>query len=153
MNRMERFIPYFFAHRNVTKALVNKIELENYDYQPTPTSMSAKDLVIHMITSFYKFAAVVKEGTPAPFLAKTEDAETDLVALEEKYTAKTKEILETLTQEDLDRVVELKKIFGMDMSGGQILQLAMDHEIHHKGNLFVYVREMGHTDLPMFITK
>lgn len=49
--------------------------------------------------------------------------------------------------------MDLTNLFGMKLSGRQLLQLAMDHEIHHKGALFVYVRALGHTELPMFIQR
>ncbi|WP_027410282.1 DinB family protein [Anoxybacteroides tepidamans] len=153
MNRTNQFIQYFLAHRNVTIELINKIGTEHYDYQPTPTSMSAKDLALHMLQSFYKFAKVAKEGNPAIFTEKTEESETDLYKLAETYTEKTKQLLESLADEDFDRVLDLTKIFGAPFSVAQFLQLAMDHEIHHKGQLFVYVREMGHETLPFFIKR
>lgn len=51
----------------------------------------------------------------------------------------------------MDREVDLTGVFGRKVAGEQLLQLAIGHEIHHKGNLFVYVREMGHTDLPLYV--
>ncbi|KYD26597.1 MULTISPECIES: DinB family protein [Geobacillus] len=43
--------------------------------------------------------------------------------------------------------------FGIHIPAAQLLPMAMDHEIHHKGQLFVYVRAMGHTDLPLFVKR
>ncbi|MGX1901914.1 DinB family protein [Thermolongibacillus altinsuensis] len=153
MSRTKQFIQYFLSHRNVTNELINKIEKEHYDFKPTPTSMSAKELVTHMLFTFYKFAKVAKEGNPTLFQEKIEETETDLHKLAETYTEKTISLLESLTDEDFDRVLDLTKIFGAQLSVAQFLQSAMDHEIHHKGQLFVYVREMGHTDLPLFIKR
>lgn len=153
MNRANQFVQYFLAHRNVTVELINKIEKEYYDYKPTPTSMPAKDLVTHMLFTFYKFAKVAKSGNPALFREKIEETETDLQKLAETYTEKTKSLLESLTDEDFDRMLDLTQIFGAQLSVAQFLQSAMDHEIHHKGQLFVYVRGMGHTELPLFIKR
>lgn len=153
MNRTNEIVQYFLTHRRVTVELVNKIEKEHYDYKPTPTSMPAKDLVTHMLFTFYKFAKVAKSGNPALFREKIEETETDLQKLAETYTEKTKSLLESLTDEDLDRVLDLTQIFGVQLSVAQFLQSAMDHEIHHKGQLFVYVRGMGHTELPLFIKR
>ncbi len=58
-----------------------------------------------------------------------------------------------MSDDDFDRTLDLTAIFGTQMSTAQFLQLAMDHEIHHKGQLFVYVRGMGHTDLPLFVKR
>ncbi|WP_199426793.1 DinB family protein [Thermaerobacillus caldiproteolyticus] len=153
MNRTSQLVQYFLSHRSVTVELVNKIEKEHYDYKPTPTSMPAKDLVTHILFSFYKFARAAKSGNPAVFRVKIEETETDLRKLAEAYTEKTRSLLESLTDEDFDRVLDLTKIFGVRLSVAQLLQSAMDHEIHHKGQLFVYVREMGHTELPFFIKR
>jgi uncharacterized damage-inducible protein DinB len=153
MNRTSQLVQYFLSHRSVTVELVNKIEKEHYDYKPTPTSMPAKDLVTHILFTFYKFAKVAKSGNPAVFSEKIEETETDLRKLAETYTEKTRSLLESLTDEELDRVLDLTQGFGMKIPAFQFLQLAMDHEIHHKGQLFVYVREMGHTELPFFIKR
>jgi uncharacterized damage-inducible protein DinB len=153
MNWSSQFVQYFLAHRHVTIELINKIEKEHYDYKPTPTSMSAKELVTHMLFTFYKFAKVAKSGDPALFREKMEETETDLQKLAETYTEKTKILLESLTDEDFERTLDLTKIFGAQMSVAQFLQSAMDHEIHHKGQLFVYVRGMGHTELPLFVKR
>ncbi|PNB37954.1 hypothetical protein C1X64_39840, partial [Pseudomonas sp. GW456-E7] len=79
------------------------------------------------------------------FQNKQEETETDLNVLAKTYTEKTAAILEQLTEEQLDREIDLTATFGRKITGSALLQLAMEHEIHHKGNLFVYVREMGHT--------
>lgn len=68
----------------------------------------------------------------------------------QKHIQKTVAILEQLTEEQLDREIDLTSAFGRKVTGRALLQLAMEHEIHHKGNLFVYVREMGHTELPFY---
>ena len=145
------FVTHFLSHRSVTNALVAKIEESNYGSQPTETSMSAEKLVTHMYTSYYKFIKTVKEGNGSPFLAKLEESNKSLVQLGEEYTEKTKELLASLTEEELAREIDMSKIFGMNVTGQLLVQMAIEHEIHHKGNLYVYVREMGHTDLPLYI--
>jgi uncharacterized damage-inducible protein DinB len=142
---------HFLSHRTVTNALVEKIKESNYDFKPTETSMSAQKLVTHMYTSYYKFIKTVKEGNGAPFLEKLEDTQQSLTQLGEDYTEKTKELLASLTKEELDREIDMSKTFGMKVTGHQMVQMAIEHEIHHKGNLFVYVREMGNTDLPFYV--
>lgn len=148
MNRTQSFIQYFLSHRNVTNELIQKIDPENVDYQPTPTSMTAQTLVTHMLSSFYSFASSAKYGEGASL----DTEETDLDKLANLYTAETQKLLENLTEEDFDKTIDrTNSTMGMKMTVSQFLQMAMDHEINHKGNLFIYVREMGNTDLPLFI--
>ncbi|MDZ5473738.1 DinB family protein [Bacillus sp. 31A1R] len=153
MSRTEKYLNYFLSHRNVTLQLVSKIEKENYEYKPTPTSMTTEKLVSHMLTSFYRFALVVKKGDLSAFSNNFETEAENLSDLANQITTKTVETLQSLTEEELNQTIDLTNILGMKLTGSQVLQVAMDHEIHHKGALFIYVRELGHTDLPMFVSK
>lgn len=151
MSKAEQFLRSFLSHRAVTNELINKIEEEHYDYKPTETSMSARVLVTHMLHSGYGFVTVAKTGDPSVLATKPEDSETDLSKLAEKYTNLTIETIKSITDEELSREIDLTNFLGVKLTGGQLLKLTLEHEINHKGNLFVYVRLMGHTDLPMFI--
>ncbi|GLB59452.1 DinB family protein [Cytobacillus sp. NCCP-133] len=153
MERTQKFLNYFLSHRSVTNDLISKIERKNFDYKPTETSMPVGKLVTHMLTSFYMFAKTVKDGNAAVFGEKAEYIPQNLSEAAAIYTDKTKELISFLTNEELENRIDMIRIFGMELTGSQLLQIAMDHEIHHKGNLFVYVREMGHTDLPMFVNR
>src|SRR5690554_7020135 len=151
MNRSEMFMHSFLSHRNVTAELVGKIEKENYRYKPTETSMSAQTLVLHMLTSFYHFAAAAAGYSPVDPYADEEDIHLDkLVKL---YTDETVKVIQSMSDEDFKKEVDLTKMIGVKLPAEQVLHMAMEHEIHHKGNLFVYVREMGHTDLPLFVDR
>ncbi|PLT29920.1 DinB family protein [Peribacillus deserti] len=152
MSKANRFLHYFLSHRDVTNELIGKISKDHYQYKPTETSMTASKLVTHMLESFYKFAATAKAGNPSAFQEKTEE-ESDLQKLAELYTDKTRRILESFSDSDFEKEIDVSAMFGRNMSARQFLQVALDHEIHHKGSLFVYVREMGHTDLPMFVKR
>ncbi|MBM7703218.1 DinB family protein [Metabacillus iocasae] len=151
MSNKNQIIQHFLSHRSVTNELIQKIEENHYDYKPTPTSMPTQRLVTHMLTSFYKFAAVVKVGNLSPFQEKKEETELNLIKLADTYTAQTVELLESLSEEELEKELDVAAIFGSNITGKQLLSMGIDHEIHHKGNLFVYVREMGHTELPLYV--
>ncbi|MEE6131852.1 hypothetical protein CHN50_05030 [Priestia aryabhattai] len=151
MSASQRLLHHFLAHRNVTNMLIDKIEEHHYDYQPTPTSMSAYKLTTHMLTSFYTFAKIAQEGNLTPLEEKHNIEQKNLSELASHYTEKTKEILASLTDDQLNRIIDTSAVFGQKMPASQLVSMAIDHEIHHKGNLFVYVREMGHTDLPLFV--
>ncbi|MBS4193016.1 DinB family protein [Bacillus sp. FJAT-49705] len=148
---MSQLLKHFLSHRIVTNELVKKIEESNYSYKPTETSMSTEKLVTHMYTSFYKFIKTVKVGNGSPFMEKLEHPEFNLSQLGEHYTELSKELLESLTEDELNRDIDMTKIFGINVTGHQMVQTAIEHEIHHKGNLFVYVRELGHTELPLYM--
>ncbi|WP_332634890.1 DinB family protein [Halalkalibacter flavus] len=151
MTKSTHYKDYFLSHRLVTNELVEKVSKDDYDYKPTDTSMSAKELVVHMLTSFYQFVSAAAKQPPKPL--HDENANVDLSELAELYTEESVKIIELLSDEDLDEIIDLTAVLGIKLPAEKILNLAIDHEINHKGNLFVYVRGMGHTDLPMFVRK
>lgn len=153
MSNAKKFLNYFLTHRRVTEELISKIDEKDYNYKPTPTSMSTEELVKHMLFSFHRFALVAKQGNPAAFREKLEEPETNLQTLATKYTEEDIALIESLTDDDLEKELDLTQIFGMKVSVRNFLHAGLDHEIHHKGNLFVYIREMGHTELPFYIKR
>ncbi|WP_088036531.1 DinB family protein [Evansella clarkii] len=151
MSKSDNFVNYFLSHRNVTDELAAKISKEDYDYKPTETSMSAKTLVTHMLTSFYQFASAAAKQEAKKL--HDENEEVDLQQLTKLYTDETVKVIQSMSDEDFDAMVDMTKMLGAELPAGQLLRIAMDHEINHKGNLFVYVRDLGHTDLPMFVSR
>ncbi len=112
MSQSNQIVSHFLSHRNVTNELAEKISKDHYGYKPAETSMSAEELVKHILTSFHLFANVIKEGNASPFQNKQEETETDLNVLARTYTEKTVAILEQLTEERLDREIDLTATFG-----------------------------------------
>ncbi|TKC19497.1 DinB family protein [Robertmurraya kyonggiensis] len=153
MSKSETVLSHFLSHREVTKELVHKIEENQYDFKPTETSMRTQTLVKHMIHAFYAFATIAQTGDPSFLSKKPVDQETNLIDLVEKYTTLTIETIRSINDDDLLREIDLTKQFGRKLTSKQLLQMAIDHEINHKGNLFVYLRLMGNTELPLFVKR
>lgn len=101
MTRTKTMLQYFWAHRSVTLELMKKIDEKNYDYKPTPTSMSAQELSSHIATSFYNLAATAKRGDTSAFAENREDS-SNILSLAEQYTEKTKDLLATFSDEEFD---------------------------------------------------
>ncbi|WP_181347454.1 DinB family protein [Thalassobacillus sp. CUG 92003] len=149
MSKSKQFLDYFLSHRHVTNELIAKIDREHEDYKPTPTSMTARTLVTHMLTSFYQFAAAAAKQEPQQVF--TDNASVELTELAQTYTDKTIQLIESMSDDDFDRLIDMTHVLGVELPANQVLHAALDHEINHKGNLFIYVREMGYTELPMFV--
>ncbi|QWI73093.1 DinB family protein (plasmid) [Bacillus mycoides] len=151
MNLKKYFMTSFLSHRDVTINLAGKIAKAHYGYKPTPSSTTAEELVQHFVSSFYRLALVVKKGDPSYFQHPVDFNTEDLESFAVTYTEKTKQIISSLTEDDFERTIDLKNVFGRQFTGKSLLQFALEHEIHHKGQVFVYVRGMGFTDLPLFM--
>ncbi|USK31735.1 DinB family protein [Bacillus sp. F19] len=148
-----KLINHFLSHRAVTLELIAKMQHDNPEFKPAETSMTTEKLITHMLTSMYKFTAVVKAGNAQPLMQEAEITETNLLKLAELYTEKTVQILESLTEEDLNQVIDLTGVFGFKVPGSALIKMGIEHEVNHKGNLFVYARILGHTELPMYVKK
>ncbi|MCP3030887.1 DinB family protein [Halobacillus sp. A1] len=149
MSKNAHFIDHFLSHREVTKELISKIDSDHYSYKPTPTSMEAEKLVNHILESMYSFARFANKQQPEKLFGEGDTS--DLVKRADIYTEETVKLISSLSDEDFEQMIDVSQIFGKEVSAGQLLTIAVEHEIHHKGNLFVYVREMGHTELPLYI--
>ncbi len=149
MSKSAQLIDYLMSHREVTNELAAKIEPKDYTFKPTPTSMEAQKLVQHILESTYTFARLANKQEPEKLFEENDAA--DLTERAHVYTEATMKLLSKLSDEDFEQTIDVSHIFGREMTAGQLLNMAIDHEINHKGNLFVYVREMGHTDLPMYV--
>lgn len=147
-NKKDNFLSKFRSHRAVTNDLISLIDENKEDYKPTETSMEVGKLANHIVESTYTFARLAANQAPAKLFDENDD--TDLKSKASAYTQETEKLLASLSEEDFDQMIDATSILGRELPAEAILQSALEHEIHHKGQLFVYVREMGHTDLPFF---
>lgn len=139
----------FLSHRNVTKELTEKIDTDNYGYRPTDTSRTAEELVTHMLTSFHQFACMAAAKEPEKLHEGNEDV--SLNELADRYTEASVKVIESMDEEALEKTIDLTDMLGTKLPAWRLLEIAIAHEINHKGNLFVYVRELGYSQLPMYV--
>ena len=86
------------------------------------------------------------------FSHSSNDFETieDIKNIISEYTEKTKSTLKILSDSDLEQQLAFN---GFIASGKIWLSTMIDHEIHHKGQLFTYARLIGIDKLPSFIIQ
>ncbi|SDJ34365.1 DinB family protein [Salimicrobium halophilum] len=150
-NKKENFLKKFRSHREVMNDLVAVIQEDKKTYKPTESSMEVGELANHIVESTYTFARLAADQSPAKLFDENDD--TDLKSRVAAYTQETEKLLASLSEEDFEKTIDATNILGRELPAEAILQSALEHEIHHKGQLFVYVREMGHTDLPFFVAR
>jgi len=151
MSTMNVFVTNWLNHRKVLLAMLDTVQNENLQYKPWEKAMSLSALVLHINGSMDMFAQTVKNGafTP-PSTAKQAETIEELKAIVAADTASTKALLESLSDEQLEKEIDFH---GMKMSGIVLLENGKDHEIHHKGQLFIYLRLLGIETLPFFVSR
>lgn len=143
------YINKFLAHREVTRSLVNKLYPAHYNYQPTATSMTAEELVIHMLDSFHQFVCLAAQSPYQKLYDETEQV--NLLELVDRYTDTSLKLLESFDDEMLEAAIDANYLLGKELPAWKLIEEAIEHEINHKGNLFVYMREIGYKQLPMYV--
>lgn len=151
MSNLSGFISGWLSHRKVLLELLKLVNDEQLSFKPWENGMSLSQLTLHMAGSTSMFVNTVKTGIFTPPTGKKEVfTAKELLEFVEAQTEYAKQELEKLTNEQLDSIIAFA---GMDLSGKAILELAKDHEIHHKGQLYTYVRLLGIEEVPFFIYR
>jgi uncharacterized damage-inducible protein DinB len=156
MSKAQAFLHNWLRHRLVLVELVNAFPEEHLDYKPYEKAMSLKELVLHTVMSADSFIETVKRGelVRSYELGKPQvETMEDLRKLVHDVTEKNKTDITGLSEEAFVKLVDVSKIFGTSLSGEAILHIMRDHEIHHKGQLFVYARLIGMEEVPLFVKR
>ncbi|WP_211747975.1 DinB family protein [Paenibacillus sp. Marseille-Q4541] len=149
MLEMQSFISRWKRHREVLHKLVELDQNDLVQYKPWDGGMSYGELAIHIASTTEMFANTVIRGEFTPPQSKDEWATMeDVRNLVHRYTESTDSLLASVTEEQQQKVITF---FGNTAPGYGILNMALDHEIHHKGQLFTYARMAGVTELPFFM--
>ncbi|WP_160500589.1 DinB family protein [Paenibacillus dendrobii] len=148
MNKNEEIWTKLAQHREIWIQLTELAKDEHIHFKPWEGAMSLGELVVHIATSMDMFLNLVTTGTFA-LPAKPEFADMgDVRRILGEYTAKSKAEILSLTPEQLTGLVEFNR---KKVTGESLLQLCKDHEVHHKGQMFIYLRMVGVEKLPFFI--
>lgn len=151
MNHFAQFIPYFKGIRSRTARLVPLIPPDRLEWRPEPDAMSFGDLLRHLAgLERWMFAENVA-GRPARFpghdasLAPGYEA---TCAYFERLHAESLAIFEALSPDDHERPVQTPA--GAMLPAWKWLRAMIEHEAHHRGQLYLMLRMIGVETPPIF---
>jgi uncharacterized damage-inducible protein DinB len=137
-------LPSLKAEHPVTKAVIAAIPADRMDFQPDPVTRSAVDLAWHIVTAENRFLEAVIDGA------------FDLTPRDRPESMKTPADVNRWYEEQFDRnIARLSRVSGdqlvrpIDFRGifkfpaVIYVQLALNHSIHHRGQLSMLLRPMG----------
>lgn len=150
MCEMQTFTNSWSSHRKALVQLVEQAGDEDLSFKPWDGAMTFAELVVHIVGSTHMFASIVSGKEQPADESPTVGSADELRKLVQDLTKSTQEMLEAITEDQLDRTVQFA---SMSMSGKAMLEMAKEHEIHHKGQLFTYARICGIKDLPFFVIR
>lgn len=156
MGKADSFVSQWLRHRTVLLELLDLVTDEHTHFKPWEGALSLSDLAIHIAGSGVMFVTTVQTGTltpPSSSAAPKAETMEDTRRIVRELTNQTKVNMASLTEAQLEGIVDASQTFGFSAPGKVFLHTMREHEIHHKGQLFVYARLIGLEKLPFFVNR
>lgn len=137
-------LPSLNAEHPVTERVIAAIPSDKGDYAPDAVTRSAIDLAWHIVTAENRFLEAVAAGAfdltpvPRPESVRTGDDVNRWYA--ERFPVNVQR-LKGLSGEQLTRPIDFRGMF--QFPAVIYVNLALNHSIHHRGQLSMYLRPMG----------
>jgi uncharacterized damage-inducible protein DinB len=138
------YLPSVKNEHRITKGIIQAIPADKGDYRPDGISKSALELAWHIVATEMRFMDAVAAGEfdfsprPRPEPIKTA---ADLLAWYTENFEPRVEKLAQLPNEQLLKIVDFRGMF--QLPAVMYLNFMLNHSIHHRGQLSVYLRPMG----------
>jgi len=148
---IQPFLQYFGSVRERTMRVARCIPAEKMEWTYAPGRFTLGDLLRHLaLTERYLWGENV-QGRASRYKAHgTEFAEgyENVLAFVEKMHAESLEIFGRLTDEELQR--KCKTPEGTAITTWKWLRLMVEHEIHHRGQIYIYLSLLGVKTPPLY---
>jgi uncharacterized damage-inducible protein DinB len=137
-------LPSLKAEHPVTKRVIAAIPAEKAGYRPDDVGRSAVDLAWHIVASEARFLEAVASGAfdyTGPARPESIRTPSDVVDWYSDRFAKAIERLKEMTGDQLIKIVDFRGLF--QFPAVVYVQVGLNHSIHHRGQLSMYLRPMG----------
>jgi uncharacterized damage-inducible protein DinB len=137
-------LPALRAEHAMTAAVLAAIPPGPANYRPHPDSRGAFDLAWHIVAAEIKYLDAIANGffphelTPVPSEVRSAS---DVLAWYTERFEPAMQRLDTTTGDELLRMVDFYGLRSFPAIG--LLQIILNHTIHHRGQLSTYLRPMG----------
>ncbi len=141
---LDTALPTLKSEHQTTKRVIEAIPLDQGDYRPDAISKTALELAWHIVASEKRFLSGIPAGafdfTPIQRPESIKNSAGIAAWFDETFAANLKK-LETLNGEPLAKMIDFRGMFQLPAAA--FVQLALNHTIHHRGQLSMYLRPMG----------
>ena len=148
---VEPFLSYFESVRGRTRAVAECIPEDGVEWSPGPGRFTPGDLVRHIAATERWMWAENVQGRPSLYaghgtgLAK---GRSDVLAYMARMHGEAVDIFATLTPVQLES--RCGTVGGVEMRVWKWLRLMVEHEIHHRGQLYEVLGRMGVATPPLY---
>ncbi|MBZ5603520.1 MAG: DinB family protein [Acidobacteriia bacterium] len=151
VRNIDSFLSYFESIRKRTMRVLQATPADKLEWRHSEGVFSMGDLARHIAAvERYTFAENVF-GRPSRYQGcGTDQADglENVVAFLEKMHAETVQLLKPLTPEDLERKGITPQ--GKPAPAGALLRAMIEHEVHHRGEMYVYLALLGVERPPLY---
>jgi uncharacterized damage-inducible protein DinB len=148
---IQPFLQYLGNVRERTMRVARHIPPDKIDWTHTPGKFTLGDLLRHLaVAERYMWAETV-QGKPARYTThgkELADTYENIIAFMERLHAESLEIFSRLTDEDLQRKCQTPD--AAPITTWKWLRLMTEHEIHHRGQIYLYLAILGVPTPPLY---
>jgi uncharacterized damage-inducible protein DinB len=148
---MDSFLPYFESVRERTMRVLRVVPAHRLEWRHAPGVFSPGDLARHIAAvERWTFAENVV-GRPSRYAGCGTDLAQSLdgvIEFMERLHTETIGILKDLTPEDLERKGTSPQ--GVPVTAWKLLRAMVEHEVHHRGEMYVYLALLGVERPPLY---
>jgi uncharacterized damage-inducible protein DinB len=151
IQNIESFLSYFESVRSRTLRVVNAIPPDKLEWRHSEGVFSPGDLARHIVAlERYTFAENVL-GRPSRYQGcgtDLADGLENVKAFMQEMHEETIALLKDLKPEDLERKGTSPQ--GVPVTAWKLLRAMIEHEIHHRGEMYVYLALLGTPRPPLY---
>ena len=137
-------MPTLKTEHQTTKRVIEAIPLDRGDYRPDAISKTALELAWHIVAAEKRFFSAISAGafdfSPIPRPETVRNSAEIAAWFDETFSASLQK-LDGLTGEQLVKSIDFRGLFQLPAVA--FLQVGLNHSIHHRGQLSMYLRPMG----------
>jgi uncharacterized damage-inducible protein DinB len=151
IRNIESFLAYFETIRERTLRVLRAVPPEKLEWRHADDVFSCGDLARHIASvERYTFAENVL-GRPSRYQGcgpELADGHGEVIAFMERMHHETVEMLKDLTPEDLAGKGLSPQ--GVPITAWKLLRAMVEHEVHHRGEMYVYLALLGVPRPPLY---
>ena len=151
ITNIEVFLEYLSSVRKRTSRVINCIPDDKMNWRPNPSAFSFGDILRHIGGMEYDVWAQAAQFKPSTYRGHTEDVAQNYNSPIEYLNdchKKSLKVFEQLTPEELNK--KCLTPAGVQVTLWKWLRAWIEHEIHHRGQIYTYLNLIGIESPPIY---
>ncbi|MFF2450822.1 DinB family protein [Neobacillus sp. NPDC058068] len=141
---LDGFFKLWNFEADATQKILNQLTDESLPQEVTPQNWTLGRIAWHTVTAI----GVVTSRTDLSFDSPNQDypVPTSAKFISDSYQQASNGLVEVVKNQWTDNSLrEVQDMFGLKMSKGEILSFLIQHQIHHRGQMTILMRQAGLT--------